>query len=146
MTLPMCEWPSSLFKKFPSRKVNSLLQALPLKLEWREGKPHGTLTVRTVIDAVIVSIQIDKLRGAEFRYCARSDCKTTYRIESRHKRIYCTPDCAHYMAVKAQQIASRQEQERQAIQRQAGEGTQLGEDDGDLQARSNLLVQVHLQR
>jgi hypothetical protein len=100
MKLPIERWPS-LAKKFPERKVAALRKPLPLMLEWREGTPVGVLRFQTAVDAIMASIQIDKLNGVEFRYCARPDCRKPYKIESRHKRVYCSTDCAHYMAVKA---------------------------------------------
>jgi len=116
MTIPMNEWPS-LGSKFPARKMNILLQPLPIKLEWIEGKPVGTMILRTLIDAVIASIQIDKLRGAEFRYCARPDCKKPFQIESRHERIYCSTDCAHYMAVKNSRARAAKNKKQQTTSR-----------------------------
>jgi hypothetical protein len=92
--------------------MDILLQPLPIKLEWREGKPVGTMILRTVIDAVVASIQIDKLLGAEFRYCARPDCKKPFQIESRHQRIYCSTDCAHYMAVKNSRARAAKNEDR----------------------------------
>jgi hypothetical protein len=119
MTMPMNEWPS-LANKFPARKVDILLQPLPIKLEWREGRPVGTMIPRTVIDAVVASIQIDKLLGAEFRYCARPDCKKPFQIESRHRRIYCSTDCAHYIAVKNNRArAVKNENRRQSGSKRA---------------------------
>jgi hypothetical protein len=112
LTMPLDQWPS-LAKKFPSRKVNKLLQPLPLKLQWREGKPVGTVTLRSFIDTIVASIQIDKLRGAEFRYCARSDCTEPFQVESRHERIYCSTDCAHYMAVKNSRARAEKNKGRQ---------------------------------
>jgi hypothetical protein len=100
MKIPIEKW-ASLIRKFPERKVRVLQRPLPLTLEWRKGRPVGVVILRTAVDAIIASIQIDKLNGVEFRYCARPDCQRPYKIESRHKRIYCSTDCAHYMAVKS---------------------------------------------
>jgi hypothetical protein len=73
----------------------------------------GTVTLRSFIDAIVASIQIDKLRGAEFRYCARSDCTEPFQVESRHERIYCSTDCAHYMAVKNSRARAEKNKGRQ---------------------------------
>jgi hypothetical protein len=44
MKIPTQKWPS-LSGKFPARKVAVLQKPLPLKLEWREGKPVGVVNL-----------------------------------------------------------------------------------------------------
>jgi hypothetical protein len=90
LILPQSEW-ESLTADFPPRKVRQLQKPLPLKIEWLAGVPIGTVTLNTALDAMIASIQIDKLQGTEFRQCARPNCQTVFKLESRHERIYCSP-------------------------------------------------------
>jgi hypothetical protein len=95
--IPMEKWPS-LANKFPRRKVKILQKPIPLRLEWRKGRPVGVMYLHTAVEAIIASIQIDKLNEVELGQCAR--CRRVYPIESRHERKYCGPECGHYMAVK----------------------------------------------
>jgi hypothetical protein len=99
LTAPVEQWPS-LAEQFSQRKVDILQTPFPIQIEWQDGQPRGVVELRSALGAVIASIQIDKLRGLEFRYCARPDCRKVFQLEGRRDRIYCSMDCGHYMAVK----------------------------------------------
>jgi len=50
--------------------------------------------------AIEYLITLDHLRGARIAVCARSDCGAQYEIMSQHKRLYCSTECAHLVAVR----------------------------------------------
>lgn len=109
MGIPMQEW-RPLAYKFPSRKVKILRRSIPLKVEWQEGRPVGVVYLHAAIDAIIASIQIDKLNHVDFHYCLR--CHNAYQVTSRHKRDYCSPKCGHYMAVRASRERARRNKKK----------------------------------
>ena len=86
----------------------------PLKItfDWAGKTPQAVIFARTALDAIIATIQIDKLTGAEFRVCARHDCRRPpFRVEARQK-IYCSGDCAHLVAVRESRRRARQRAEK----------------------------------
>jgi DNA-directed RNA polymerase subunit RPC12/RpoP len=91
------DWPR-LKRKYPTRKLEIALRPLPVNVEWMNGKAVGVITVRLFLEAVIASIQIDKLRGIASRYCA--ECRKEFSLTSKHERIYCLKTCAHRVAVR----------------------------------------------
>jgi hypothetical protein len=53
------------------------------------------------IQAIGATLFLDKVLGAEYGVCERPDCpQRFFQITSRHSRKYCTPECAHLMAVR----------------------------------------------
>lgn len=79
---------------------------------WSGKTPQAFIRPQYALQAMIATIQIDKLRGAEFRVCARHDCKKPpFRVEARNK-IYCSIDCAHLVAVRNSRKRARTERKR----------------------------------
>ena len=77
-----------------------LTKPLPIAFAWDGDVPRAYLPAIATLEAIIATIQIDKLQGAEFRVCARLDCMNPpFRIEARHK-IFCDSACAHLVAVR----------------------------------------------
>ena len=96
---PAREW-NTLHATFSPQKANRLLGSLPLKFDWSGTGPTARVQTKATLDAMIASIQVDKLQGAEFRVCARLDCKKPpFKVGTRQK-IYCDSDCAHLVAVR----------------------------------------------
>ncbi|HWR34651.1 MAG TPA: hypothetical protein VN622_02135 [Clostridia bacterium] len=62
--------------------------------------PHLRIEARTCIDALLGTITVDHLLGTEFRVCARSDCPKIFKVESKHKRVYCDQYCGHLESVR----------------------------------------------
>jgi hypothetical protein len=74
----------------------------------KRGAPIGTVVCDEGRDAVLSMLKIEKAGGAEFRWCARTDCvKGIFRIESGHSRIYCSTRCAHIVAVRNSRARSK---------------------------------------
>jgi hypothetical protein len=81
---------------------NDLRLTKPLRIAfaWDGDVPRAYIPAIASLEAIIATIQIDKLQGAEFRVCARHDCKNPpFRVEARHK-IFCDSSCAHLVAVR----------------------------------------------
>jgi hypothetical protein len=77
-----------------------LTNPLRIAFAWGGDAPRAYIPAMATLDTIIATIQIDKLQGAEFRVCARHDCKNPpFRVEARQK-IYCSSECAHLVAVR----------------------------------------------
>jgi hypothetical protein len=77
-----------------------LTKPLRIAFAWDGDAPRAYVPAMGTLDTIITTIQIDKLQGAEFRVCARHDCKNPpFRAEARHK-IFCDSSCAHLVAVR----------------------------------------------
>ena len=79
-----------------------------IKFHWKGEEPRDWYGARQIavietfeaVSTIIVTIELDHLRGAKFGVCARHDCPQFFEITSRHKRKYCSPECAHLIAVR----------------------------------------------
>jgi len=99
LILPAREW-KTLAGEFAQQKVKRLLDRLPIDFEWEAETPIARINCASAFKTIIATIQVDALRGAQFRVCARHDCKNPpFRVEARHK-IFCSPECAHLVAVR----------------------------------------------
>jgi hypothetical protein len=64
-------------------------------------KPMAVLEPLCGLYAIKATLDLDLLRGAEFRWCVRPDCPTKiFRVTSRHKRKYCSYRCAHLQSIR----------------------------------------------
>lgn len=98
LIVPPNEW-QKFYSRFDKMKVRKLLAALPIWFEWDTQTPTARIRTHTV-GAIIASIQLDLLQGAQFRVCARPDCHNPpFKVEARQK-IYCSYECAHLVAVR----------------------------------------------
>jgi hypothetical protein len=98
MIRPAREW-VALKSEFQNAHVRLSLQPR-IAFDWGGEAPRAIIFAQTALEAIIATIQIDKLTGAEFRVCARHDCKKPpFRVEARQK-IFCSSDCAHLVAVR----------------------------------------------
>lgn len=81
---------------------------LSITFEWESEAPRAVIRESTALGAIIATIQIDKLAGAEFKVCARPDCKNPpFKVEARHK-IFCSADCGHLVAVRNSRKRARE--------------------------------------
>jgi hypothetical protein len=93
------DW-DTLAHEFDWRKVVSLRLPLSITFEWDGKVPAARIRSQNPLRAMVATIQVEKLQGATFKDCARSDCKNApFRVEARHK-IFCSSDCAHLVAVR----------------------------------------------
>lgn len=93
------EWRKLEFQ-FDRRKVRKLFEPLPISFAWDAMTPTARISTTKTLTAIIATLQLDVLRGAQFKVCARTDCvNPPFKVEARHK-IYCSPECAHLVAVR----------------------------------------------
>lgn len=96
---PPQEW-DQLRSRFDPTKVHRLVAPVGITFVWDAVPPAAKIRTTTTIAAIIATIQLDVLRGALFKVCARTDCVSPpFKVEARHK-IYCSPECAHLVAVR----------------------------------------------
>lgn len=96
---PAREW-KALELEIGIRSFCQLTMPLEISFEWDGDAPRALIKTGAVLRAIIATIQIDRLTGAQFKVCARYDCRNPpFRVEARHK-IFCSPECAHLVAVR----------------------------------------------
>jgi hypothetical protein len=77
------------------------INSLKVDLNFEEGRLTGECIVPGVL-ACAAQLFVEKLSGTRYGWCARSDCNGKwFRHESNHARKYCSPECAHLVAVRA---------------------------------------------
>lgn len=121
---PVREW-KKLESRFGKGKVRGLFRPLHIQFEWDSDAPIARVVLVESLEAIIASIQFDKLQGAEFRHCARGDCEAPpFRLGSRSEKIYCSYECAHlvYMRKKREAEKKRQEKRLKKGRKQIREG------------------------
>lgn len=77
---------------------------MPLHVEWRHGFPFAVVETITGFEMLATTVHLDLLRGGKFRYC--ECCSLPFLVSSKHKKKFCSWNCAHV-------IASRNARERQ---------------------------------
>lgn len=94
------DW-EALTNEFDWNKVVQMRLPMPITFEWDGKVPVVHIGIRhNALRLMIATIQVDKLRGAEFRVCARPDCKNPPFAVGVRRKIYCDSDCAHLVAVR----------------------------------------------
>jgi hypothetical protein len=66
------------------------------------GAQRLVLTTTTFLEALLLTLSVDQLKGARKQKCARPDCGIQFSITSRHKRKYCQWECGHIESVRKQ--------------------------------------------
>jgi hypothetical protein len=79
-------------------------QSSSAKSQARQGRAQKAVALwrvdcRTIMDALIASIQIDLVRGVKDRECKRSDCRLRFVPKTSRQR-YCTQYCSHLVSVR----------------------------------------------
>lgn len=65
-----------------------------------------TVECRTIMDALIGSIQIDLVRGVKDRECKRRDCRLLFLPQTKRQE-YCTQQCSHLVSVRKNRRISK---------------------------------------
>jgi hypothetical protein len=73
-----------------------------VRLLRKNGKPQVVFTTTTFLDAILLTLSIDRIEGAKVRKCARPDCGVPFSITGGHKRKYCAWYCGHIESVRKQ--------------------------------------------
>jgi hypothetical protein len=71
-----------------------------LRLSAGGEPPYFTVKHFYCLDAIKATITTDHLSKARFGICKRHDCRSLFQCESGHKRLYCSPQCAHLANVR----------------------------------------------
>jgi hypothetical protein len=60
-----------------------------------------------ILESMILTVFLDRLRGDKYRECARADCDAVFRRETRHKRKFCSWYCGHLVSVRNNRAARK---------------------------------------
>lgn len=85
ITLPK-EW-EKLKSEFDPKKVMEFFRPLPIQFDWKSDPPIARLAVRTALDAIIASVQLDALQGTRFRLCAGMTATALLSVSRRDRRF-----------------------------------------------------------
>ncbi len=73
-----------------------------------KGQPRVILTTTTFMEALLLTLSVDRALGAKVRKCARPDCGVMFSNTSAHKRKYCQWYCGHIESVRKQRRKAKQ--------------------------------------
>jgi hypothetical protein len=94
--------------------VRALLMPLPLTIETREGAPIARVVCQSLLDVLIVTSQLDGIRGFRQRVCKAEGCGELFAVGNYEHKIYCDYQCAHRQAVKDGRRRKREALEKAA--------------------------------
>jgi hypothetical protein len=96
----------------PAAWVNELLTPLPLTIETRKGAPTARVVCQSFLDVLIVTTQLDGIRGLRQRVCKADGCCNLFPVGNYDHKIYCDYECAHRQAVRDGRRRKREASER----------------------------------
>jgi hypothetical protein len=79
---------------------------LPTRLVRKRTGSYFLICTVAFLDSMFATIVLDHAEGAKVLRCARPDCGIVFAANNRHKRKYCSWDCAHLVAVRKSRLAS----------------------------------------
>jgi len=106
LELPSDQW-SKLRAEFSATKVDFLFGGWMLVSKRVEQGFVANILAEGPMHAIVISVQIDQLRKAQFKVCARPDCRVIFEVTSRHNRFYCSQSCAHTENIRRLRSAKR---------------------------------------
>jgi hypothetical protein len=108
-----------LAQKHPAEWVSELLAPLPLTIEARDGAPRARVVCQSLLDVLIVTTQLDGIRGLRQRVCKADGCGELFPVRNYEHKIYCNYECAHRQAV-------RESRKRAAIEKAMKKSKKVG--------------------
>jgi hypothetical protein len=111
LRLDYSDW-KRLTANHPAAWVNELLTPLPLTIETREGAPTARVVCQSFLDVLIVTTQLDGIRGLRQRVCKADGCGNFFPVGNYDHKIYCDCECAHRQAVRDGRRRKRETNER----------------------------------
>ena len=99
LQMDYADW-KQLASKHPAAWVSELLAPLPLTIEAREGAPMARVVCQSLLDVLIVTTQLDGIRGLRQRVCKAEGCGELFPVRNYEHKIYCYYECAHRQAVR----------------------------------------------
>lgn len=92
---------TNLATEFQTAIINrTQVHVMNINVGFEGGTLVGEAEALNTFDAILSTIFIDRLKKLRFKVCKRPDCAAIYELTSRHKRKFCSYDCAHLMAVR----------------------------------------------
>lgn len=89
---------------------------------WNDaGFPSIKVFVHDALEVIVVTVHIDKLRKIHFRECKRQDCGKVFARLSKHRKVFCSPECAHLVVVRNSRKPARQKSGPRARRFKKGE-------------------------
>jgi hypothetical protein len=77
--------------------------------ESRSGS-RAEVLVDGTFPSMLATIQFKLLQGANFKSCARKDCRLPFEVTSRHTRLFCSQYCAHITSLRQRRKLERKRQ------------------------------------
>ncbi|MGB8480468.1 MAG: hypothetical protein WCE63_16810 [Acidobacteriaceae bacterium] len=99
LQMDYADW-KRLASKHRTAWVNELLAPLPLTIETRRGAPMARVVCQSLLDVLIVTTQLDGIRGLRWRVCKAERCGELFQVGNYDNKIYCDYECAHGQAVR----------------------------------------------
>jgi hypothetical protein len=99
LQMDYADW-KQLASKHPAEWVSELFTPLPLTFEAREGAPMARVVCQSLLDVLIVTTQLDGIRGLRQRVCKAEGCGELFSVGNYEHKIYCDYECAHRQAVR----------------------------------------------
>jgi len=99
LTSEYARW-GKLASKHPAAWVRELFTPLPLTIEAKGDAPTGRVVCQSLLDVLIVTTQLDGIRGLKYRTCKSADCNKLFAVGNYEHKIYCSYACAHREAVR----------------------------------------------
>jgi CGNR zinc finger protein len=96
---------------------------LNVVIRLQDGELVGLMQESTTLDAILCTIVVDRVRKFRFKICARSECGKIYELTSRHRRKYCSFDCAHLVAVRSSRARLERASSKRKLKRLPGSST-----------------------
>ena len=113
LTLDYPKW-RQLERRHPQEWVRELFTPLPISIESHEGETVARVVCHSLLDVLIVTTQLDGIRGLRQRVCKSDRCDQMFPVGNRDKKIFCSYECAHYQAVKDGRRRKRETMKRPA--------------------------------
>jgi hypothetical protein len=92
------------FAKSPTEALLSRLHGLWMVFRFETGNLTAVCNEVNPAMTCFAQLFFEKQAGTEFGWCERHDCGRFFRCKSKHKRKYCSPECAHLVAVRKSRV------------------------------------------
>jgi len=99
LTRDYSEW-GQLASEHPTAWVRELSMPLPFTIEAKAGAPTARIVCQSLLDVLVLTTQLDGIRGLRHRICKSVDCGKLFLIGNYEHKIYCDYVCAHREAVR----------------------------------------------
>lgn len=110
LTSPLANWQK--LKGFDRSKLEMVHAFLEsgslLKFDLSGTVPQAYVDCSSgILEGMILTVFLERLRGDRYRECARPDCDAVFRRETRHKRKFCSWYCGHLVSVRNNRAARK---------------------------------------